>query len=240
VPRLKPRRCWAVKHCRYDIRVGGCYYANDPVDALGHIKRDNPTHGFSRYTYVNNNPYKYADPDGEFGVVGALIGAGVEAGLQLAANGKITDVKAIAVAGAVGAITGGVGGRLATQALQGTISASRAVATTAAAGGAANGVGTVASNAIDGKATTATGAAVAVAGGAAGAGAGAKIANQVASKLDNLGKSSGLGQHVADTTRISYGGGAAEKGASLGEGLGNAGVEAAANIAQKKLNEDFK
>lgn len=218
----------------YDPNIGR-FYSNDPV---GFLKSNVFT--FNRYSYVGNDPVNMVDPTGEFGVVGALIGAGIEAGLQLAANGKITDWKAVGAAGAVGAVTGGIGGRLATQALQGTISASRAVATTAAVGGAANGVGTVASNAIDGKATTATEVAVAVAGGAAGAGAGAKIANQVASKLDDLGKSGGLGQHIADTTRASFGGGAAEKGASLGEGLGNAGVEAAANLAQKKLNEEFK
>ncbi|MDB0047797.1 hypothetical protein N9F21_04135, partial [Porticoccaceae bacterium] len=97
-----------------------------------------------------------------FGIVGALIGAGVEAGIQLATTGEITDLKAIAVAGAVGAVTGGIGGRLATQAIKGTISASKAVKTTAAVGGAANGVGVVVSNAVDGKATTITEAAVAV------------------------------------------------------------------------------
>ena len=189
------------------------------------------------YAYVHNDPMNATDPTGEFGVVGALIGAGVEAGLQLAANGKITDLKAVAIAGAVGAVTGGVGGRLATQALKGSITASRATATTAAAGGAASGVGAVTSNAVDGKATTPTQAAVAVAGGAAGAGAGAKIANRVASKLDNLSKSSNLGQGIADTTRSSYGGGAGEIGSSAGETAGTAATEAAANLAQKELNE---
>ena len=225
---------------RYYDPVIGRFLSNDPVGFLGHRQRGNsPAHGFNRYAYANNNPYKYTDPDGEFGIVGALIGAGVEAGIQLATQGKITDVKAIAVAGAVGAVTGGIGGRLATQAVKGTISASKAVTTTAAVGGAANGVGTVASNAIDGKATTATEAAVAVAGGAVGAGAGAKIANRVASKLDNLSNSSNLGQGIADATRSSYGGGAGEIGSSAGETAGAAATEAAANLAQKELNENF-
>ena len=69
---------------RYYDPVIGRFYSNDPVDTLGHIDRGNPIHGFNRYTYANNNPYKYVDPDGEFGLVGALIGAAVEAGAQLA------------------------------------------------------------------------------------------------------------------------------------------------------------
>ena len=48
---------------------GGRYY--DPqvarfmsVDPVGFV--DNNTMSFNRYLYVNNNPYKYVDPDGEF------------------------------------------------------------------------------------------------------------------------------------------------------------------------------
>ena len=39
------------------------FYSNDPVDAKKYVKENNPQ-GFNRYTYVNNNPYKYVDPDG--------------------------------------------------------------------------------------------------------------------------------------------------------------------------------
>jgi RHS repeat-associated protein len=50
----------------YDPMIGR-FYSNDPVDALGHMQRGNSiAHGFNRYTYANNNPYKYTDPDGEF------------------------------------------------------------------------------------------------------------------------------------------------------------------------------
>ena len=48
-------------------------------------------------------------------------GGGVEVAIQLGTEGKITDWKAVGVAGAVGAVgavTGGLGGRLATQALK--------------------------------------------------------------------------------------------------------------------------
>lgn len=34
MPRCKPRRCWAVRHYRYDIRAGGCYVGNDPINMI--------------------------------------------------------------------------------------------------------------------------------------------------------------------------------------------------------------
>ena len=55
----------------YDPAIGR-FYANDPVDYLGHLNSGNPVHGFGRYTYANNNPYKYTDPDGEFAIVAAV------------------------------------------------------------------------------------------------------------------------------------------------------------------------
>jgi RHS repeat-associated protein len=52
---------------RYYDPVIGRFYSNDPVDVLGHMQRGNSiAHGFNRYGYANNNPYKYVDPDGEF------------------------------------------------------------------------------------------------------------------------------------------------------------------------------
>lgn len=51
---------------RYYDPVIGRFYSNDPVDYLAHMQRGNPVHGFNRYTYANNNPYKYVDPDGKF------------------------------------------------------------------------------------------------------------------------------------------------------------------------------
>ena len=56
---------------RYYDPVIGRFYSNDPVDMLGHMRRGNPTMGFNRYAYANNNPYKYTDPDGQF--IAALI-----------------------------------------------------------------------------------------------------------------------------------------------------------------------
>lgn len=51
---------------RYYDPVVGRFYSNDPVDMLGHMQKGNPTMGFNRYAYANNNPYKYTDPDGRY------------------------------------------------------------------------------------------------------------------------------------------------------------------------------
>lgn len=47
---------------RYYDPVIGRFYSNDPVGYTA----SNPVMSFNRYLYVNNNPYKYTDPDGEF------------------------------------------------------------------------------------------------------------------------------------------------------------------------------
>ena len=51
---------------RYFDPVIGRFYSNDPIESLGH---DNIAHGFNRYAYANNNPYKYNDPTGEIPLV---------------------------------------------------------------------------------------------------------------------------------------------------------------------------
>jgi RHS repeat-associated protein len=48
---------------RYYDPVIGRFYSNDPVGAATFLSRGN-VHGFNRYAYANNNPYKYIDPDG--------------------------------------------------------------------------------------------------------------------------------------------------------------------------------
>jgi uncharacterized protein RhaS with RHS repeats len=52
---------------RYYDPVIGRFYSNDPVDSMGHLDKSN-IHGFNRYNYVNNNPYRFIDPDGKFGL----------------------------------------------------------------------------------------------------------------------------------------------------------------------------
>ena len=47
---------------RYYDPVVGRFYSNNPVG----FTTKNPVMSFNRYMYVNNNPYKYNDPDGEF------------------------------------------------------------------------------------------------------------------------------------------------------------------------------
>jgi RHS repeat-associated protein len=95
---------------RYYDPVIGRFYSNDPVDALGHMQRgNNPAHGFNRYAYANNNPYKYTDPDGEFIhlAVGFAVGFAAEIGAQ-ALQGKELNFTKAAVSGVAGAVTGGV------------------------------------------------------------------------------------------------------------------------------------
>jgi len=66
---------------RYYDPVIGRFYSNDPVG----YTTQNPVMSFNRYLYVNNNPYKYTDPNGEYAVpiarasfkVGQSIGNGI-------------------------------------------------------------------------------------------------------------------------------------------------------------------
>ncbi|WP_334031131.1 RHS repeat-associated core domain-containing protein [Alteromonas sp. P256] len=67
---------------RYYDPVIGRFYSNDPV---GYTAK-NPVMSFNRYMYVNNNPYKYKDPSGEF-LAGAFFSAALDVGIQLIENG---------------------------------------------------------------------------------------------------------------------------------------------------------
>jgi RHS repeat-associated protein len=97
---------------RYYDPVIGRFYSNDPVDVMEHIARGNPIHGFGRYTYANNNPYKYVDPDGEFGILGAVIGLAIEGAVQIA-QGELNVTKL-----AVATVAGGAGVGLGQKAVQ--------------------------------------------------------------------------------------------------------------------------
>nr|WP_266197952.1 hypothetical protein [Shewanella piezotolerans] len=73
----------------------GRFYSNDPVGYTA----ANPVMSFNRYMYVNNNPYKYNDPNGEFlnFIVGAVAGAALDAAVQYATTGEV-DFGEVAVA----------------------------------------------------------------------------------------------------------------------------------------------
>ena len=133
---------------RYYDPVIGRFYSNDPVDYLGHAQRGNPVHGFGRYTYANNNPYKYVDPDGEF-LVGAIFNTALDVGIQLYENGgDFSKVDPAQSAGAffLGGIGIGVGDKIAKVAsLVAKVSKSKAAGVTANVSG-----NTVAGGSIEG------------------------------------------------------------------------------------------
>jgi len=217
---------------RYYDPVIGRFYSNDPVGVMGHIARGNPIHGFNRYTYANNNPYKYVDPDGEFGIIGAIIGVSVEIGGQLLTNGgnfSELDVSDIAVAAAVGAVTGGIGGRMAQSAIKGLTSAKEAVSITAKSSALANGYGSVASDLLNNQEVSPTKALLSTAGGAVSGLVGGKVSNQMAGKLNSIGSNGTVASSVAGTTHSSFVGktsAATISGITTGTDLGvNVGIK---------------
>ncbi len=94
---------------RYYDPVIGRFYSNDPVGTIGHLQHNNPVHGFNRYAYANNNPYKYTDPDGEFAqmFLGALAGAIVETVAQGMAGKGFNGSKIVASA-VMGGVSSGI------------------------------------------------------------------------------------------------------------------------------------
>src|SRR5690606_5967220 len=63
---------------RYYDAGTGRFISEDPAGFI-----DGP----NLYAYVGGNPVIYVDPSGEYGLVGAAVGAGLELSVQLAFNG---------------------------------------------------------------------------------------------------------------------------------------------------------
>jgi len=139
---------------RYYDPVIGRFYSNDPV---GYIA-ENPVMSFNRYMYVNNNPYKYTDPDGElllqaFGVIVGAYTAGKAAADAGGSDGEV------ALAAGLGAITGFFTGGLSAAAVQKTaaIGVTKALAANKAKSGAATLIATSTTGTVTAGASSAIG-----------------------------------------------------------------------------------
>lgn len=105
----------------YDPELGR-FMSTDPVGVSG-IDGAN----FSRYHYANNNPYAYTDPDGRVAnfVIGAFVGAAVDAAAQYTLTGEV-KLSGVAAAALVGAATSGTSALYMSAARTGALSVTQA------------------------------------------------------------------------------------------------------------------
>ena len=242
----EPRRIKATHRRRRKIAAGHFvqrYY--DP--AIGRFLSVDPVaastfdgSNFNRYWYANSNPYKFTDPDGRFGLIGAGIGMAIDLGMQLAtAEGSFServsqvDLTSVAVAGAVGAVTGGFAGVLGKAAVAGNISVKTAVAGTALVSGAANAGGKAA--------TGGSGKEIAVAGvvGLASGAVGAKIGNAVTANVEKQAAKSNIWGTIGQTTQAAAreGGKVAEASTTVVQKASQTVADGAAAYVEKKVNQ---
>jgi len=214
----------------YDPQVGR-FYSDDPV---GFIPGN--SFSFNRYAYANNNPYKFVDPDGRFGVPGFFIGAGIEMGAQFATGSF--DLSDILISGAVGAVTGGFGGKAAVFAINGTISAGKAVTQTSLVSGAASGAGSMGQDLANDQPVSTEKALVSTLGGTAGGYVAGKFSNSAASSLEKLSRMGGVNAHISNTTRSAYVGKAAEQTTSASGQFATIGANAIMAAGQKEFGGD--
>jgi len=190
------------------------------------------------YSYGHQNGLKYRDPDGNL-VWGAVIGAGVEIVAQLATEGRVNDWTAVGVSAAVGLVTGGVGGRLASNAAKGVITSPQAVRGTAAVSGVASGVGSVTGDAIKGDEVDLKKASVSAGFGVLGGLYGGKTANAATAKLEDMAQKGGVPAHIAETTNSSLIGKSAEKTVSAGQAIAESVPSLGLSIIQKNTEQEL-
>ena len=195
---------------------------------------------FNRYDYTNNNPINHTDPDGRCPMcIGALIGAGIEIGMQLATDGKVTSWESVAVSAGVGAVTGGLGGIIGKAAVSGAITTGRAVAAASAVGSAASATGKVVEGAWTGKGVSTTEVAVAAATGGLGGASGAKIGLNAVAKLESMAASNGIAGTVGRTTQaaVQQGGKTVGASTSFAQKAAQTTTDAASSYVEKKINQ---
>jgi RHS repeat-associated protein len=147
---------WYSELALYDLR--NRFYSPDTgrfvqVDPIGFAGDS-----FNLYRYCQNNTGKWADPNGEFVqvITGALIGGGVDLGIQLWANGGnwgAVSWTQVGIQATAGAITGGVSSVVEASALgaaRGIAAATTRIAINAASNAAANAGAQAAMNAVNG------------------------------------------------------------------------------------------
>jgi len=223
---------------RYYDPVAGRFLSIDPVTT-----DENSGGNFNRYWYADNNPYKKIDPDGRFAAhaIAFSIGFAIDVGVQHWVENKSwdkIDYKGAAITGVGAAITGGVGAKLAQQAIQGTITAANAVAKTAAVGAVSGAAGSAATDLANGEKVNAGKVALGAAGGAVGAAIGAKVDNAAAAMIGKLSSSGGVMSHIGDATRPSVNfGNSVKMGESAGQAVGKVGADAAVSAGQKAIEQ---
>jgi hypothetical protein len=220
----------------------------DPV-----VTNANTGSSFNRYAYANNSPYKYIDPDGRNGVITKLgapfvLGAAIDVGVQMYGPEQKTasqvDWNSAALSGGTAVLTGAVGGRAATAALQGQISVKAAVLLTAGTGGAAGAISSLALNAIDGKPADLPAAGLAFLGASLGGAFGTKLSTMEASLIAKLHQARGVLSTVGTTTASSVNFGASSSvatatttGLELTKTAGDVATGVGQKAAEKELNK---